>query len=151
MDLCYCKKEVIALKDTAHLLRELQNCDSFRSFYQENAALLPGRSLAECLDELVKKHSIKKSAAIRRAELNEIYGYQIFSGVRVPERKKLLSLLVGMELELDEVQKLLKCTGYAPLYAKNGFDCVILFGIYKKMTVAQINELLYEHEMELLG
>lgn len=138
-------------KNTADLLQELQNCASFQRFYQENAEYLPKRSLSEYLDELVKKYDIKKSAAIRRAELNEIYGYQIFSGLRVPERKKLLSLALGMGIDLGDMQQLLKCSGYAPLYAKNGFDCVILFGIYKKMTVAQINELLYEHEMELLG
>lgn len=139
------------MKDTAHLLEELQSCDSFQRFYQENADFLPKRSLSEYLDELVKKYDIKKSAAIRRAELSEIYGYQIFSGVRVPERKKLLSLAVGMEIGLDEVQKLLKCSGYAPLYAKSAFDCVIIFGICKKMSVAQINELLFDYEMETLG
>lgn len=139
------------MKDTAHLLQELQSCDSFQRFYRENAENLPQRSLSDYLDELVKKYDIKKAVAIRRAELNEIYGYQIFSGVRTPERKKLLSLAVGMEIGLDEVQKLLKCSGYAPLYAKNAFDCVIIFGICKNMSVALINELLFEYDMETLG
>ncbi len=78
---------------------------------------------------------MKKTDAIKKSELSEIYAYQIFSGVRVPERKKLLSLAVGMELSLPEVQNLLKCSGYATLYAKNEFDCIVIYGIYKKLSV----------------
>lgn len=138
-------------KDTTHLLQELRNCSDFQSFYRENEEYLPKHSLSEYLDELVKKYEIKKAEAIRRAELSEVYGYQIFSGRRVPERKKLLSLAVGMRIGLDEVQKLLKCSGYAPLYAKNAFDCVVIFGICKNLTVAEINDLLYDYSMDTLG
>lgn len=146
------KNEVISLaKDTAHLLEELQHCADFQRFYQENAQYLPKRSLSEYLNALLQKHGIKKSDAIRRAELAEVYGYQIFSGLRVPERKKLLSLAVGMQLDLEEMQSLLKCSGYAPLYAKNPFDCVVIFGVCKKLSVAEINDMLYDYGMETLG
>lgn len=138
------------MKDTTQLLVELQNCADFRRFYQENAEYLPKCSLSECLNELLKKHGTKKADAIRRSELAEVYAYQIFSGLRVPERKKLLSLAIGMQLRLDEVQRLLKSTGYAPLYAKNAFDCAVIFGICKGMTVAEINELLYDYDMETM-
>lgn len=138
-------------KDTAHLLEELRSCADFKSFYRENAEYLPQRTLSEALNALVQKHEIKKAEAIRRAELAEVYGYQIFSGLRVPERKKLLALAVGMRLDLDEVQTLLKTTGYAPLYAKNPFDCIVIFGVCKKLTVAELNNMLYDYEMETLG
>ncbi len=138
-------------KDTARLLQELQDCSDFRRFYQDNAQELPRRSLSECLGELVKRHGIKKADAIRRAELSEVYGYQIFSGLRLPERGKLLCLAVGMQLSLDETQTLLKSSGYAPLYAKNPFDCVVIYGLCRQLSVAQINDLLYDYEMETLG
>lgn len=138
-------------KDTALLLEELRNCSDFRRFYRENAEYLPCHSLSEYLNALVQKHGIKKADAIRRAELSEVYGYQIFSGLRIPERKKLLSLAVGMELTLEEVQTLLKSSGYAPLYAKNAFDCVVIFGICKNLAVAEINDMLFDYGMETLG
>lgn len=138
-------------KDTTHLLEELRHCADFQRFYQENAEYLPKRSLSEALDALLQKHGVKKADAIRRAELAEVYGYQIFSGLRTPERKKLLSLAIGMELDLEEMQSLLKSTGYAPLYAKNPFDCVVIFGVCKKLTVAEINDMLYDYGMETLG
>ena len=49
----------------------------------------------------MKEYGMKKADAIRRSELSEDYAYQIFSGLRVPERKKLLSLAYIRE-ELDK-------------------------------------------------
>lgn len=139
-------------KDTSKLLEELQNCAEFTRFYSENESeLLPRAELSYYLDELIKKHNIKKSEAIKRSELSEVYAYQIFSGIRVPERKKLLSLAIGMGLELDEIQNLLKCTGYAQLYAKNTFDCILIFGICKKLSVVEINYMLFDYELDTLG
>ena len=83
--------------------------------------------------------------------MSTVYGYQIFSGLRVPERKKLLSIAIGMGLALDEVQTLLKISGYAQLYVKLPFDCALIYGICKRMSVAQINFLLYDYGLETLG
>lgn len=88
---------------------------------------------------------------IRRSELSEIYAYQIFSGVRVPERKKLLCLAIGMGLTLEELQNLLKCAGYAQLYVKKPFDCIVIYGVCNKLSVAQVNGILYDYGQETLG
>ena len=63
----------------------------------------------------------------------------------------MLALAIGMELELPQVQQLLKAAGYSPLYVKRPFDSVVLYGIFNHLTVAQINELLYDYGMETLG
>lgn len=138
-------------KDTSKMLEELQQCSSFRKFYNENAEHIPTSTLAEYLGELLSAHGLKKSDVIKKSELSEVYAYQIFSGLRVPERRKLLCLAVGMGLTLEEVQTLLKCSGYAQLYAKNTFDCIVIFGICKSLSVPQINELLFDYGMETLG
>ena len=108
-------------------------------------------SLSELLARLMEQKGLKKSAVIKKAELSEVYAYQIFSGLRVPERKKLLCLAIGMELNLDEVQALLKCAGYSPLYVKLPFDSIVLYGICKKQSVIEINDLLYEYGLDTLG
>ena len=118
-------------KDTSEMLRELQNCSDFNRFYYDNSESIITLSLSELLNSLLLKHNLKKSAAIRRSELSEDYAYQIFSGLRVPERKKLLALAIGMQLNLEEIQTLLKTAGYAQLYVKNSFDCVLIYGICK--------------------
>ena len=107
--------------------------------------------LSQLLDGFIKKYNLKKSQIIRAAEMSEVYAYQIFSGLRVPERKKLLCIAIAMELSLDEVQTLLKSAGYSMLYVKLPFDSIVLYGVCKKLSVVEINEILYEYGMETLG
>jgi len=139
------------VKDTSQMLLELENCSDFKEFLNENSENIVKKELSLCLNELLKQHNIKKSAAVRHSEINEIYAYQIFAGSRVPERNKLLCICIGMGLELSEVQTLLKTTGYAPLYVKNPFDCTVAFGIHKKLKLLEINALLYENGLDTLG
>jgi hypothetical protein len=46
---------------------------------------------------------------------------------------------------------LLKCAGYSQLYVKLPFDSIVLYGLCKRMSVVQINELLFEYGLETLG
>lgn len=139
------------IKDTSKIVEELSLCDDFNTFYNENLNYMVTDSLSLMLDNLIKEKGLKKSQVIRAAEISEVYAYQIFSGLRVPERKKLLCLAIAMKLSLDEVQTLLKCAGYSTLYVKLPFDSIVLYGVCKKLSVVEINEILYEYGLETLG
>ena len=138
-------------KDTSKIVEELGICSDFNTFYNENKDYMVSDTLSSLLEKLLAEKGLKKSQVIKNSELAEIYAYQIFSGVRVPERKKLLSLAIGMSLNLDEVQILLKCAGYSPLYVRLPFDSIIIYGICKKLSVMEINNLLYDYDLETLG
>ena len=138
-------------KDTSKIVEELGLCPDFKTFYRENKDYMVTDSLSSLLGRLLEQKGLKKAQVIKNAELSEVYGYQIFSGIRVPERKKLLCLAVGMGLNIDEVQRLLKCAGYPQLYAKLPFDSVVLYGLCKELSVVQINELLFSYGLETLG
>lgn len=138
-------------KDTVEIIRKLQLSPDFQSFYRENKDYMVDKSLAQLLEQLLKQTGISKAAAIKNAEMSEVYGYHIFAGSRIPERGKVLALAIGMGLNLEQVQQLLKAAGYSTLYVKRPFDSIVLYGICKKMTVVQINELLYDYGMETLG
>ena len=138
-------------KNTSKIIEELGISPDFKTFYNENKDYMVKEDLSALLDKLITKYNLKKPQIIRAAEMSEVYAYQIFSGLRVPERRKLLCLAVGMSLNLDEVQTLLKCAGYSPLYVKLPFDSIILYGICKKLSVVEINELLFEYDLETLG
>ena len=138
-------------KDTADIVQELGLSPDFRTFYRENQDYMVTDSLSQLLTRLLEAKGLKKAQVIKNAELSEVYGYQIFSGLRIPERKKLLCLAVGMALNIEQTQQLLKCAGYSQLYVKLPFDSVILYGLCKKLSVLQINELLYDYDLETLG
>lgn len=138
-------------KDTSKIVEELGLCSDFTTFYNENKDYLVTASLSDLLAELLDKKGLRKADVIKAAELSEVYAYQIFSGLRVPERKKLLCLAIGMGLDLEEVQSLLKCAGYSPLYVKLPFDSIVLYGVCKKLSVVAVNDLLFEYGLETLG
>lgn len=137
-------------KDTSEIVEELGLCPDFQTFYQENRDYMISGTLAQMLEQLVVDKGLKKSQVIKSAEMSEVYGYQIFSGVRVPERKKLLCLAVAMKLTIEECQQLLKCAGYSQLYVKLPFDSVVLYGLCKQLSVMEINELLFSYGLETL-
>ena len=138
-------------KSTAKLEEELKLYPNYVSFYEENRAAVSSGVLSDLLGELLLKKRLKKSEVIRAANLNEVYGYQIFRGDRLPERAKLLALVFGMGLDFDETQQLLKSAGYAPLYAKRSFDCIVIYALMHQMTLFQTNDLLYRYEETLIG
>ncbi len=138
-------------KSTSEMLKELEACSDFKEFFNENSDSIVKKKLCENLKELLKKYNIKKSVAVKNSEINEIYAYQIFAGSRLPDRSKLLCIAIGMNLPLEEVQLLLRSSGYAPLYIKDPFDCIIAFGIHKNHKLIQINSLLYEYGFNTLG
>jgi len=138
-------------KDTSEIVKELGLCPDFNTFYDENKAYMVTDSLATLLTRLLREKGLKKADVIRAAELSEVYGYQIFSGLRVPERKKLLALALGMRLNLEEAQILLKCAGFSPLYVKLPFDSIVIYGLCKGVSVVEVNELLYEYGEDTLG
>ena len=138
-------------KDTSEIVKELGLSPDFQTFYNENKEYMVSDDLVQLLAELLHSKGLRKSQVIKSSELSEVYGYQIFSGLRMPERKKLLCLAVGMGLNIDEAQQLLKCAGYPQLYVKKPFDSVVLFGLCKGLSVVEINELLYKYSLETLG
>lgn len=139
-------------KDTAKILEELKECSDFKKFYNENNEYISNTSLADYLNNIIEKKKLKKAEIIRKAEISEVYAYQIFSGIRKnPERNKLLCLAFGMELNLDETQELLKISGYSQLYVKKPFDSVIIYALCNQLTVMEANNLLYDYDLETIG
>ena len=138
-------------KNTTEIIKELGLSPDFKTFYKENNEYMIKDSLSDLLAQFLKQKNLKKANVIKNSELSEVYAYQIFSGLRIPERKKLLCLALAMELNLEEVQTLLKSAGYSTLYVKLPFDSVVIYGICKKLSVVEVNGILYENNLETLG
>lgn len=139
-------------KDTNQLLEELNHFSTFQDFYSENQGNISTVPLGQYLESLIEAKGLSKPAVIEKAEMSEVYAYQIISGIKTkPKREKVLCLAFGMELSFAETQEMLKKTGYAPLYAKNAFDVVIIYGLCKGLSVVEVNNLLFEYGQDTLG
>lgn len=137
-------------KPTDELIKELINTNNINLYLKENESYFIDLSVTEFLNEYLNAKKLTKSKIIKEAEINEIYGYQIFAGSRMPSRDKLLSICIAMEMTFDEVQSVLKIGGFAPLYPKSKRDSIIIHGISSSLGVLDINNLLYNAEEETL-
>ena len=137
-------------KPTNELMDALNQSSSIHNFIKQEQDFLIDSSLSEFLNQLIKEKSLVKSSVIKKSNMHEIYGYQIFSGKRVPSRNKLISLSFGMELTLDETQALLKYAGFAPLYPKQKRDSLLIWSITHRFSIYETNDLLYSENESTL-
>ena len=139
-------------KDTAELVEELKMCEDFKKFHAAAKNYTnDGASLPDALSQAIEDSEKTKTEIIRDSTVSEVYAYQILSGTRHPERGKLLALTVSAGLDLEKTQRLLKTTGYPELYVKNTYDSVVMYGICNKMSVIEINAMLFEYGCQTIG
>lgn len=139
-------------KSTKDLLETMEKSSSYRDYLKENRDHLEKNFMKvdRVLSALLQERQAKKADVIARAGIEVHYGYQIFSGSKLPSRDKLIMLCFGFSLSPEEAQQLLKLTGYPPLYVKVERDNAILFGLQKGLDIISMNSLLYELHLELL-
>lgn len=137
-------------KTTDELLNEIKNTYEIERFIEKNAEEFQSEPLYVVLNKILKEKGLKKSEAVARSGLNRIYGYQIFSGKRLPSRDKLLALCFGLQLDLEQTNRLLKVGGFAELYAKNKRDSIIIFGISSGKSIFAVDEILFENGLNIL-
>lgn len=139
-------------KDTEKLLELLKKSGSIDAYLQENKDFLLDCDIKEYLNLLIKEKKLTIQQIAKDSELSDRYCYQFLSpsNPRTPSREVLISICIGMKLNLDEIQTALKIAQLAPLYPKDERDSIIIFGIEKSQSVVEINNVLYEHDFKCL-
>ena len=137
-------------KNTTELLRDLKRTARFNDFAERNESSLQHRAFTETLNRLYREQGRSKAEIARAAGISEAYLYQICSGARVPSRNRLLCIGIGMKLEPEAVQELLKQCGYASLYAREKRDAIILHGLMHGTELSRVNDTLFENGEESL-
>ena len=132
-------------KTTSALERELSGCADLHEYLKENASSLRAPELPELLRRALQKSGLTRAEALRRSNLNPIYGYQIFSGKRRPSRDTLLCLCFGLGLCADETQNLLLHAGYAQLYIRDPRDSILFFALNNGLSLLACNQQLDVH------
>ena len=95
-------------------------------------------------------NNILESEVICASQIQRNYAYQIINGTKNPGRDKALALCLAAHMTYEETQRALGLAYLGKLYPKRKRDSIIIFAIDKKISVQQVNELLYEEgEMPL--
>lgn len=100
-------------KLTEELLNELLDAPNIDGYIREHDFAAP--SLSDYLKQLLQEKGLERSRVVRMADLNETFGYQIFTGARHPSRNKVLQIAFAMALTLKEANRALTAAGVSVL------------------------------------
>lgn len=131
-------------KNTYNLKQELMAESDIDSYIKEHESYFADPDVTGLLHELFERQKISKAELARRAGISEVYLHQLFSGRRKPSRDKLLCLCIGMELTIEETQRLLRRAACAELYPRIKRDAIISHGIIHHTAIYAINDTLME-------
>ena len=137
-------------KNTDGLQQELMDSPDLTLFLSQNQEQFVNKSVSELLNHLFEEKNISKAALAKKAGMSEIYLHQIFAGRRNPSRNRLLCLCYGLEASVEETQELLKLCGMAQLYPKLKRDAIIYYGLLHKLSLFEINDKLFDENVETL-
>jgi hypothetical protein len=129
------------------ILRQKPDAEYYINEYQDE---MLHQSLTELLKTLLDEQHLSKADAIRDADIDRTYGYQIFDGKHKPTRDKLIRLAFGMHLSVSQTQQLLKTAQISPLYPRVVRDVLILECLFQGKNVHACNTSLADHELEIL-
>ncbi|MBO4894852.1 MAG: XRE family transcriptional regulator [Clostridia bacterium] len=138
-------------KSTDELMNELLKANNISDYLKENSQYMVSDEISTYLTNIIAKKGLVKSEVIKKTELSEIMGYQIFSGARRPSRDSLICICNAMGMDMEETQSMLKIAGFSALYPKIVRDSVIIKGISDGLSVPQINDALYNRGEKTLN
>ena len=134
---------------TEELLAELLSASDPAKF--ADAHRITDRKLDEYLDSLLDTKGLRRAEVVKRAGLNETFGYQIFKGQRHPSRDKVLQIAFAMGLDLRETNRLLQAAGANGLYCKNRRDAIIIFCLTHGCSLPETDDELYRFGEETIS
>ena len=137
-------------RNTDDLKQELMSDSDIDSYIKENESYFVDRSVTEMLTGFYERRNMTKSQLAQRSCMSEIYLHQIFSGRRKPSRDKILCLCIGMDLSIEDTQRLLKEASFAQLYPRIRREAIIYHGIVHHTPLNEINDKLFEADEKAL-
>ena len=137
-----------AKKLTEELLAELLDAPSIDGYVASHD--FPAVSLSDYLNQLLAEKDLERAHVVRMADLNETFGYQIFTGARNPSRDKVLQIAFAMALTLRETNRALAAAGVSALNCKDRRDAIIIYGLLHGMDLFAVNDRLFSEDEETL-
>ena len=79
------------------------------------------------------------------------YAYEIMSGKSTKNisRDKVIMICFGLKLTVDEARQLMKKCGYAPLYARDTRDSIIIYSLEHNISIVNTDIKLSEYNLEV--
>jgi transcriptional regulator with XRE-family HTH domain len=136
---------------TTDFLKKIKDTKSITEYIRKLDEIPDVPDFAEHLDKLRIERNIKKEHLFMRSGISQTYGHEIFRGIKHTSRDKILQFAIGLGLDVDDTQELLKIGRHAALYPKVKRDAIICHAIANEMDIVNTNALLNDTELIPLG
>ena len=137
--------------NTNTLMKRLFKAADLDAYLEGNESYLQSPDFSTLLQQYCQTRKMLPAHVIELSQIERTYGHQLFNGTRRPSRDKVLQLALGMGLNVDETQRLLRAAGKSQLYPRLKRDAVILYGLQKKLPILAVQESLTKYGQTLLG
>lgn len=127
---------------TEHMMHRLQEESDFQRFVDEYAPTFIDQDVAKQLDHLLRKYLVMKNEAVKASGIERHYAYHILAGDRRAGRDKLIRFAIGIGVDLQDAQRLLRIAQEGELYPKVKRDAAIIHCIVGKKTVIETTHFL---------
>ena len=138
-------------KSTDDLMNSLKQAPSVKDYFDENDSEIFFGSLSEMIDYYRTRKGLEKADVWHGSGLTKGYAYEIMSGKSTKNisRDKVIMICFGLKLTVDEAQQLLKKSGYAPLYARDTRDSIIIYSLEHHISIVKTDIKLSEYNLEV--
>ena len=138
-------------KSTDDLMNILKQAPSVDDYFDQNDDEIFFGSLSEMIDYFLARKNLTKADVVNGSGINKGYCYEIMSGKSTKNisRDKVIMICFGLKLTVDEAQQLLKKSGYAPLYARDTRDSIIIYSLEHHISIVKTDIKLGEYNLEV--
>ena len=143
-------EHILKKKSTNELTHEILNTSDIRRYIKENEKDFIVKEFHSLLMDIIVEKDLDKKEIIAKSNINRVYFYHLLSGTRKPSRNKMIQLAFGLDLNVEEVQKLLKYSKMKELYSKFKRDAIIIYALSHHMSIFDTEILLEEENEDLI-
>lgn len=122
---------------TAQLMKMLKSSPG--QFLKVHLPSVKNAVFHKYMNQLMAERGFSVPDLIAGACISKPYTYQIITGERLPGRDIILRIGLSMNLDLDEIQRLLTLAGKSVLYPRIRRDAAVLYCVRKKLTLDETN------------
>lgn len=139
-------------KSTDELMNILKSKNTVDEYFDECDSEIFFGDLYELINFYIAKKGLKPNEVVKKSGINRTYAYEIIGGKTKKNisRDKVIMLCFGLALNVDEAQQMLKKSGYAPLYARDTRDSIIIFSLEHRISILDTNFKLADYNLDAL-
>ena len=126
------------------ILKKITNGEELENYINNELPPQDSMTFHAYYNSYLEQCHLEKAKVIQISGISRTYAYQILQGEKNPSRDKILALTLAAGMDLKNINQCLKLAGMNELYEKVRKDAIILFSLNKKLSILEINELLYE-------